>query len=148
MNGLGQLDTHVVAALVWSVLMVFSLQLIAQERVTTWRLLGWLSLFGYSFAIFLSDSRTAWVAGTLGVATYLLAFNIKSARRFILVVVVVSVSALSLVAVAWFVPGLSEIAFPRGGSFRLEIWQASLDRIIPGFLAVRVRRSKLGRFSL
>lgn len=129
LNGLGQLDTHVVAALVWSVLMVFSLQLIAQERVTAWRLLGWLSLFGYSFAIFLSDSRTAWVAGTLGLATYFLAINIKSVRRFVLIGVIVSVSALCLVAVAWFVPGLSEIAFPRGGSFRLEIWQASLDRI-------------------
>ncbi|MCR9276602.1 MAG: O-antigen ligase family protein [Pseudomonadaceae bacterium] len=129
LNGLGQLDNHVVAALVWAVLIVFALHLILREPSGSWKLLGWLSLCAYVFAVVLSDSRTAWIAALLGSVTYVLASFLNSAQRFTQLVVAVGVLVFVLVCLAAIVPGLADLLFPRGWSFRPEIWQASLEKI-------------------
>lgn len=131
LNGLGQLDNHVVAALVWSVLLVFALHLLLNTDKTAWRLVGVLSALMYVVAIYLSDSRTAWVAGALGAATIVSAHAITSRRLFIGFVF----AAAGMIAVVAIIianlPSAPDWLLPRGASFRPDIWASALDRISP-----------------
>ena len=83
LNGLGQLDTHVIAALVYGVVLIFvirALQLTDNKVIT---LITASAILLVSIAIFLSDSRNAWVSITIGVATYLTATKVEDPRRFL-----------------------------------------------------------------
>ena len=131
LNGLGQLDTHVVAALVWSVLLIFALHLLRNGDAPVWRVIGVVSAVLYVVAIYLSDSRTAWVAGMLGAGTFIAAHAIASRRVFIgFILSVGAVLAVGAVVVA-NVPSAPDWLLPRGSSFRPEIWAAAIDRISP-----------------
>lgn len=129
LNGLGQLDTHVIAALVWAVLLVFAIQLLMTDRVVLWRVIGGVSAAAYVFAIALSDSRTAWVASIIGIVVFITSSRSLDVGRFVgFVSAVGAVLALAIVA-ATTVPAISDFLFPRGSSFRPEIWSAAWERI-------------------
>jgi O-antigen ligase len=132
LNGLGQLDTHVIAALVYGVVLIFvirALQLTDNKVIT---LITASAILLVSIAIFLSDSRNAWVSITIGVATYLTATKVEDPRRFLATLAALGVLMLFLSAAIFLNDTTRELLLPRGSSFRLEIWSATWQNIVSG----------------
>jgi len=134
LNGLGQLDTHVIAALVYGVVMVFALQIVMNHEARLWRVLACGVILLGAVAVWLSDSRNAWVSVGFGCMTYVLANVVKDRRQFIAAVFAGGV----VLAVALVVLSIDEttrdLLLPRGDSFRLEIWSSVWARVVDGHL--------------
>ena len=126
LNGLGQLDTHVIGALVFGVTLIFVLHVLMSDRARAWRGLASLSALFLVLAVVLSDSRNAWISVLLGVVIFVLAKRTRDVRTFcIRVAVAVSVIGVGLVLLL-LDDTLRDMLLPRGGSFRVEIWSAAL----------------------
>jgi O-antigen ligase len=129
LNGLGQLDTHVIAALMYGVVVIFALRVILLDGSLFWRLLAFTTIILGVVCIALSDSRTAWVSVTLGLLAYLLSHWIKDSKQMIL-----AVGSVALIGAAVFFALIANdeirmIVLPRGDSFRYIIWSEILSRI-------------------
>ena len=128
LNGLGQLDTHVIAALVYAVVLLFVVRFVERQNGLK-RILGFGAAGLIVAALFLSDSRNAWVSAAIGVMVYLLALKLPDVRQYCLCVIV-SVLLLGIVLVA---VGVSEAVnawlLPRGDSFRFAIWSEVISRL-------------------
>ena len=129
LNGLGQLDTHVIAALVYGTVGIFVIRMFYRSDRKAVRTVAVIGLCAILFAIYLSDSRNAWVSVPVGLIVFLLANLVKDARQF--AVATVSVGSLALIAfvVLLFNDEVRALLLPRGTSFRLEIWTAVLNRV-------------------
>jgi O-antigen ligase len=132
LNGLGQLDTQVIAALVYGVVLIFVFDVVMTDRSVGWRAVAALSALVVAYAVYLSDSRNAWVSVLVGVGVFVLAHVVKSSQRFI--ASVASLAVVLAVVVASLVINDSTRGFvlPRGYSYRPEIWSAAIDRIAEG----------------
>jgi O-antigen ligase len=132
LNGLGQLDTQVVAALVYGVVLIFVLDVVVTDQSAGWRGLAAFSAFVVAYAVYLSDSRNAWVSVLLGAGIFGLAHVVNNRERF--VVAVGALAVVLLAAIAALIASETTEAFilPRGSSFRPEIWRAALERITDG----------------
>ena len=130
LNGLGQLDTHVVAALVYGAILVFVLQLAIRSQSKGQVALAVLVALSICYAIYLSDSRNAWVSVTAGALTLVLGHMARDSRSFILSMVL----GASFVVVALVVlianPDTNAMLLPRGDSFRIEIWTEAWRMIV------------------
>ena len=129
LNGLGQLDTHVVAALVYGVVLLFVVRTLRASPYLPYRALGLMTALVVGCAVFLSDSRNAWVSVSFGLLVYLLSFYCNDRRQFVVtvasVVLLAGVSLLVLVSDATY----SQLLLPRGDSFRMAIWSVTIDQI-------------------
>ncbi len=125
LNGMGQLDTHVVAALVYGVVLMFVIRTGMENRSRVWQLVCVLAIVAIVCAIYLSDSRNAWVSVTIGVAAYLVAIRVSDWRQFVLTVTAVGL----LLGIGLLLIASNELTrdllLPRGDSFRLAIWQST-----------------------
>ncbi len=138
LNGLGQLDTHVMAGMVYAVAALAGTAwlLTAQPmRAAAWggRAAKWgvrAAVVVLILAILLTASRNAIAACALALICLLLTHWIGSAGRY-LVVAALCALALggALAATYFFVPGADAHILPRGDSFRLGIWADYLGRI-------------------
>jgi O-antigen ligase len=122
LNGLGQLDNHIVAALVYGVVMIFVLDVLHREVSIFWRVISLISLVVILTAIYLSDSRNAWVSVLIGTGTFLLANRVVDRQRFLASMVSLALLTGVLIAALFVGEGTREIVLPRGDSFRLGIW--------------------------
>lgn len=129
LNGLGQLDTHVIAALIFAVVAIFVLQFALQSPTKARRFVATLALLVVLFAIALSDSRNAWVATSIGLVTMLLSHFIKQLRLFLVCYALLVTFAAGLLWIVLINASASELILPRGLSFRPEIWAATLSNI-------------------
>lgn len=129
LNGLGQLDTHVIAALVFGVVLIFTLKLLKDEQHPVWRVFAATSILLAVVCIGLSDSRTAWVSVALGAGTYLLASRIADPRQLLVAVASMILVGGVLVLVLISNDAARESLLPRGDSFRFDIWSHTLERI-------------------
>ena len=131
LNGLGQLDTHVIGALVFGIVVVFGLQVFLRER-SAWRWFGGFAILAGAVAVVLSDSRNAWVSVAIGISVLVLAETVKDRQRFIAslasVTVLIGVGALALI----LNEDTRSLILPRGTSYRPEIWSAALARLAEG----------------
>ena len=129
LNGLGQLDTHVVAALVYGAVMLFVMRTLWQSSGLLARGVLFAVLILIAFAVMLSDSRNAWVSVSIGVLVFVLACLCRDKLQFAATLVALSV----LFGVVLMALGLGEstqeLVFPRGDSFRVTIWTTTLERI-------------------
>jgi len=128
LNGFGQLDTQVVAALVFGFAALAGLHLLL-HGARSYRLPLLLALSPLIVAVGLSGSRTAWVALLLGITATFLLQRRPSTTYLALGIVALAVFGLTAMAISWSLPEIRELIFPRGDSFRLVIWQETLDRI-------------------
>ncbi|MEZ5599141.1 MAG: O-antigen ligase family protein [Pseudomonadales bacterium] len=129
LNGMGQLDTHVIAALVYGAVAIISLQAFLHEEGRFWRALAIVTIVLAVYAIYFSDSRNAWVSVAIGGAIMLLAERLADRGRFLSSVVSVGL-LLGILLVALFLNDATrDLLLPRGTSFRPEIWSLALDRI-------------------
>ena len=134
LNGLGQLDTHVIAALVYGIVAVLALQAMLREQGLFWRLSGLVTIGLAAWAIVGSDSRNAWVSVGFGLAILLLAEKLRDRQRFIVSVLSVGVLGGVILVALFAVDGTRELLLPRGTSFRPEIWDQAIARIRDGHL--------------
>lgn len=129
MNGLGQLDTHVIAALVYGVIGVFVLYVGLRSASRTKRLACFAVLILVIVAVYLSDSRNAWVAVPAGMLTFVLADRIQSRSAFVSTVAAAATLAALGFVILMLDPDIRSLMLPRGGSFRGDIWSAVLSRL-------------------
>ena len=133
LNGLGQLDTHVVAALVYGVVLIFVLD-VALTDSGHWRWLALLCCIAIALAIYLSDSRNAWASAVIGVGVFLTARRVRDPQRFVAGVAALGVVFAVLLAALLVNDATREWVLPRGDSFRPVIWQDAMAEIQRGGL--------------
>ncbi len=130
LNGLGQLDTHVMAAMVYSAAAVCGLAWLAREDRSLGRWIAGVCVAMLVVAVFLAGSRNAMVCMVFGLGCVLIAKGIPTARGFILISGSFAVALLvALMAAYWLVPGAADVILPRGLSFRPAIWLDYATRI-------------------
>lgn len=128
LNGLGQLDTHVVAGLVYGVLMLFAIQTLLQNSSLALRLISVCAVLVIVPAIYWSDSRNAWLSVTAA-SLVLVLLHFTDRQRFTASVSATVVIGLALLFITMTNSSVQELLLPRGDSFRLSIWEATLERI-------------------
>ena len=129
LNGLGQLDTHVIAALVYGVILLFVLRFTFQSSIPISKVAGCLIALVVAVAVAYSDSRNAWVSVALGVLVMLLAYTVRDNRQFVACVVIGGLILAALLLVGAYSDPFREFLFPRGDSFRIVIWTEALHRL-------------------
>ena len=123
LNGLGQLDTHVMAGLVYAVAAVCALAWLAGGYRSARHWIAGVCVAVLVVAVILTGSRNAVVCMVFGLGCVLTAKILPTARGFTLVAGSLAVAFLgALWAVYWLVPGADVTILPRGASFRPEIW--------------------------
>ena len=132
LNGLGQLDAHVIAALVYSVSLVLALQMLVRESSPYWRAVAIVAILILGVTIFLSGSRNAWVSAIIGFGTLLLAEYAGDKQRFLASAASLLVFLGLLLIVLAMNDDVRALLMPRGLSFRPEIWGAVIERTIAG----------------
>lgn len=128
LNGLGQLDTQVVAGLVFGFAALAVMHTALADRTRP----IWLTLLLMAplvAAVWLTGSRNALLSMLLGIAVLLTAHRQATPQRFIWTVVPVFVVVLFAVGLAWWLPEVRDMVFPRGDSFRLLIWEQTWLRL-------------------
>ena len=129
LNGLGQLDTHVIAALVFGVVLIFVVEVFIRDESRAWRMFAVVSGLLIASAVLLSDSRNAWVSVPIGLGIFILAHRIRDRQRFLAGVVAMSFVFAVLLGVLLAGDATREILLPRGDSFRPAIWSSVLSEV-------------------
>lgn len=133
LNGLGQLDTHVMAAMVYALAAVCGLAWLASRGDRT---VGWISgacVAVLVVAVVLTGSRNAMVCMVFALGCLVTANRASTARGFVLAAGSLAVVLLTvLVAAYWLVPGADDAILPRGMSFRPAIWMDYAAQIRSG----------------
>lgn len=130
LNGLGQLDTHVVAALVFSTTLIYLLDSLAKEQSRIWIAVYFVSILTIVVAVALSDSRNAWVSLLLGAGVFLLATRVKHAAEFAICVAVMALLIAVVLLGLYMSEGTRELVLPRGDSFRITIWTNLISKVV------------------
>lgn len=129
LNGLGQLDTHVIAALVYGVLLIFVVQRMLVTSSLLVSVLFFLMALVMGVAVFLSDSRNAWLSVPIGLLAFLLAHFVRERGRIQGVLATGLTLGAALIVIILNDEQLTAILLPRGDSFRLGIWTEFLMQI-------------------
>jgi O-antigen ligase len=124
--GLGQLDNPVVAALVFSAVIILVLHMLFVETEKPWRIVALVSLLVVVSAVVLTGSRNSWVSIGCAVGVLVLAHRTRDRQRFIAGVVSLLVIAAVLVFAILSNDATREILLPRGDSFRIDIWSYAI----------------------
>ena len=122
LHGLGQLETPVVAALVFGATALFVVHGMFQSGRWETSAFGIVCLIPLCLAVALSDSRNAWVSLVFGGSVMVLAHLAQNRRHFLLWSVVIGGVLLGGLFAASKLDGLSSDLFPRGDSYRPLIW--------------------------
>lgn len=130
LNGLGQLDTQVIAALVYGVCLLMVLDVVLNDHHRVWRSLAVFSALVIAYAVFLSDSRNAWVSVFAGVGVLILAHVSRSLQSFIAAAASLAIVTFAGLAALLVGETTREVLLPRGLSFRPDIWAEVLERIL------------------
>ena len=126
--GLGQLRNSVVAGLAFAAGLIVSLS-VWLAGGTRWRWIGAACAGLAVLAIYSTGSRNAYLSGAVGVWTLLVLWRRRQSPRLVLWLAVPVLGVLAVVALFAANPAWTDTLFPRGDSFRLEIWRAEWQRL-------------------
>lgn len=129
LNGLGQLDTHVIAALVFGVVLLFMLRMVTAFPSRPVQIAAFAVAVMVGFAVYMSDSRNAWVSVVMGAGAFVLAHRSQNWRQFLVTVSAMGVVLLVITLALAANESTSSYVLPRGDSFRIAIWGETLSRI-------------------
>ena len=130
--GLGQLRNSVVAALSFDAALLFALS-VAFTDSARWRVVATVSAASIGLAIFATGSRAGYLGAAAGVWVTLVTWCSTTPRQVVCGLSLPLLSAIGIGIVAFAVrPEFSATLFPRGDSFRLEIWSAEWQRLVGG----------------
>ena len=133
LNGLGQLDTHVKAGLVYAAAALCGLAWLrnAKESPAAWRYAVRIAVALLVVAVILTGSRNAMACGALGVVCLLLCHRVAKPAHFLaLMGASVAAALAALLAVYWLVPSGDTFVLPRGLSLRPGIWSAYWTQLV------------------
>ena len=126
LNGLGQLDTHVAAGMVFAVAAICALSWLldaGSSRSGRANAVLIVAVAVLVVAVGLTGSRNAMACGLLGVGVVLIARRAPSASHCVAWVVGLAAALGGVLIAAYvFVPGADTLILPRGDSLRLGIW--------------------------
>ena len=133
LNGLGQLDTHVMAGMVYAMAFLCGVSWLLDAWRDARPIVRWATVAGIAvlmLAVCLTASRTAMAGGAFALACLLLAHRAPTAGRFLAHAALVAACLVAAVlAVYVAVPGGDAMVLPRGDSFRLDIWSRYVAQI-------------------
>ncbi len=130
LNGLGQLDTQVFAALVYGVVLIFVVEVFITDRSAPWRAFAVVGGLLIGCAVLLTGSRNAWVSVSLGVGVFILAHRIVDRRKFLVGVIATGFIFAALFGVLVAGEATRDLVLPRGLSFRPDIWGAVYSNVM------------------
>ncbi len=137
LNGMGQLDTHVIAALVYGVSLLFVMRYVMQTQPGIKRTAAYVACAMIVLSIILSDSRNAWVSVTLGVMAFVLAHRVRDVKQFVAALAAGGLLVAMVLMLGILSDPLRDLILPRGDSFRLEVWSETLNRLQGHMIAGR-----------
>ena len=128
--GLGQLDNPVVLGLILGAVLIMLAHLVFSDTDRRWRWMGVAGAVVVFYAILLSGSRNAMASCLLGLLVLCFSSTIRDPSRF-----AAASAALLIVAVTIMIglaagDGTRELLLPRGDSFRIDIWNQVLGRVL------------------
>ena len=133
LNGLGQLDTHVAAGMVFAVAAVCGLSWLldaGRSRPAKARAAVVAAVAVLVAGVALTGSRNAMACGLLGVGVALIARRAPSAAHCVAWVSGLAAALAGVLIAGYvFVPGADTLVLPRGDSLRLGIWTYYVERI-------------------
>ena len=133
LNGLGQLDTHVAAGMVFAVAAICGLAWWLDTETAhpmPAKAIILAALVTLAVAVPLTGSRNAVACGLLGVGGLLIAHRTDGVRRHLLWLFALAAAfGLLLVSAYVLVPGADARILPRGDSLRFGIWSHYAERI-------------------
>lgn len=136
LNGLGQLDTHVVAALVYGTMVLFVWRAAQSTSNGLLRIAALAIALLMVWAVYLSDSRNAWVSLAIGLAVFGVALRCKDVRQFMTAVISVGVLGGVVLIILTVNETTRELLLPRGDSFRFTIWASTFEAILQDSLVI------------
>ncbi len=107
----------------------FAMLLVCASRGKT-RALGAVALGLLLLALYLTDTRAAWLAVIFTVLVLLLSQTLQRARNFALMFCSACLLGVLLLNQLLQIEVVNELLLPRGESFRLSIWKANLARAL------------------
>jgi len=129
--GLGQLDNNVIAGLVFAVACLFAMRHAIVSGNPVWNKIGWFAVVILSLAVFATGSRGAIGSFAVGVAVYWSARWTQKPTQFFSLVLPMAV-VVGTIGLVLTQTTMVDVLFPRGDSFRLEIWEAAITKTIQG----------------
>ncbi len=130
LSGLGQLDNPVVVGLVLGAVLVMLGHMLMTDDDLRWRWIACIGSISVCYAIYLSGSRNATVSSILGVMVVIFSTRIRDPQRFAAAAVTLLTVAGSIFAALAVSEVGGEVLFPRGDSFRLDIWARVFERVM------------------
>jgi O-antigen ligase len=127
--GWGQLRNSVVAGLAFSAGLVFSLSVLVGSE-SGWRAIGAICAGLAALAVFATGSRSAYLSGAIGAWTLLVMSPRWQSPRLLWWLGAPLLGCIIALAVFSTNPAWIDAAFPRGDSFRFEIWRAEWQRLV------------------
>ena len=133
LNGLGQIDTHVKAGMVYAMAALCGVAWMrgawsSARPLVVWAVVAAVAVLGT--AVGLTGSRTAMACGAFALVCLLLSHRVARPGRFLGVAAGLAAGfAAVLLALYFTVPGGENFVLPRGNSFRPDIWAQFLGRI-------------------
>ena len=132
LNGLGQLDTHVAAGMVFAAAAICGLSWLLDRAAASAgaKVAVIAAVTVLLVGVALTGSRNAMACGLLGVGVVLIARHAPSASHCVAWVVGLAAALGAVLIAAYaFVPGADTLILPRGDSLRLGIWAYYAERV-------------------
>ena len=130
MKGLGQLDNSIIAGIVFGAALIIVLDVLVHEKSNAWKAASFVCVGILAAAVWNANSQNAFGSLTLGLVCYFLVVSISDRFRAITALVsFIVLLATVLIALSLGDVG-TELLFPRGDSYRLEIWRKAIDQTI------------------
>ena len=134
LQGYGQLDNQIIAALVFGAALLFVVDLLFTENSPYWKALGMLCVPVLLTAIYFCESRNAWFSVSIGLGVILTSRLVNDVQKFVAGVAALGLILAVLLATLLAVDETRELLLPRGVSHRPDIWISALARIVDGGL--------------
>lgn len=128
--GMGQLSNSVVAALAFDAALLFALHVAATDSLR-WRVVGAACATAIAVAIVQTGSRAGYIGAMIGIWIMFIGARVStSPRRLLWLSAPVWAGAAIGAALVVLRPDVLPTLFPRGDSFRMEIWNAEWQRLL------------------
>ena len=129
LNGLGQLDAHIRAALCFGVSLVCALAWLTETRSASWRAVAAVVAVFLAVAVAFSGSRNAWVSVSFGCLAYVTCRYAPERGLLAACGAALALVLAALAAALWFDP-TRDALLSRGDSYRPDIWAEILRRVL------------------
>ena len=131
LNGLGQLDAHIRAALCFGVSLLCAIAWMSETPSASSRVAAGIAALFLTAAVALSGSRNAWVAVPFGCLVFLVSRYAPERGLLAACGAAFALVAAALATALWFEPARDAL-LSRGDGYRPDVWAEILRRVADG----------------